>query len=57
MIKKIKIADSVKITNINKKKTKVVDSLNNRTLIIGFSNCGKTVAKILFYFENENQFL
>ena len=31
-------------TNINKKKTKVVDSVNNnnRTLIIGFSNCGKT---------------
>ena len=28
--------------NINKKKTKVVDSVNNRTLIIGFSNCGKT---------------
>ena len=30
-------------TNINKKKTKVVDSVNNiRTLIIGFSNCGNT---------------
>ena len=30
--------------NIIKKKTKVVDSVNNnnRTLIIGFSNCGKT---------------
>ena len=27
---------------INQKKTKVVDSVNNRTLIIGFSNCGKT---------------
>ena len=26
----------------NKKNTKVVDSVNNRTLIIGFSKCGKT---------------
>ena len=42
MIKRKKIADSVKITNINKKKTKIVDSVKNRTLIIGFSNCGKT---------------
>ena len=32
----------IKNTNINKKKTKVVDSVNNRTLIIGFSNCGET---------------
>ena len=33
------------ITNINKKKREVVDSVkknNYRTLIIGFSNCGKT---------------
>ena len=29
-------------TNKNKKKREVVDSVNNRTLIIGFSNCGKT---------------
>ena len=29
-------------TNENKKKRKLVESLNNRTLIIGFSNCGKT---------------
>ena len=28
-------------TNNNKKKRKLVESLNNRTLIIGFSNCGK----------------
>ena len=26
----------------NKKKRKLVGSSNNRTLIIGFSNCGKT---------------
>ena len=41
---KIQVVNSVKTTNINKKKTKVVDSVNdnNRTLIIGFSNCGKT---------------
>ena len=26
----------------NKKKIKIVESVNNRTLIIGFSNCGKT---------------
>ena len=39
--KKVKNVNSV---NINEKKTKVVDSVNNnnRTLIIGFSNCGKT---------------
>ena len=29
-------------TNNNKKKRKIVDSLNNRTLMIGFSNCGRT---------------
>ena len=29
-------------TNITEKKRKLVESLNNRTLIIGFSNCGKT---------------
>ena len=32
-------------TNSNKKKRKIVDSVNNnnnRTLIIGFSSCGKT---------------
>ena len=34
----------MKITNISKKKRKVVDSVNNknRTPITGFSNCGKT---------------
>ena len=32
----------MKSTNNNKKKTKVVDSVNNRTLIIRFSNCGET---------------
>ena len=31
------------VNSVNIKKTKVVDSVNNnRTLIIGFSNCGKT---------------
>ena len=42
--KKRKVVNSVKNTNINKKKTKLDDSVNNnnRTLIIGFSNCGKT---------------
>ena len=34
--------NSVNKTNNNKKKRKLVESLNNRTLIIGFSNCGKT---------------
>ena len=29
-------------TNNNKKKSKLVESLNSRTLILGFSNCGKT---------------
>ena len=43
--KKRKVVNSVSNTNINKKKTKVVDSVNNnnnRTLIVGFLNCGKT---------------
>ena len=42
--KKRKVVNSVNNTNKNKKKTKVVDSVNNnnRTLIIGFSNRGKT---------------
>ena len=41
--KKRKVVNSVNI-NDNKKKEKVVDSVNNnnRTLIIRFSNCGKT---------------
>ena len=32
------------VNSVNKKKTKVVGSVNgnNRTLVIGFSNCGKT---------------
>ena len=32
------------VNSVNKKKTKVVDSVNDntRTLIIGFSNCGRT---------------
>ena len=40
---KIQVVNSVNKTIINKKKTKVVVSVNdnNRTLIIGFSNCGK----------------
>ena len=29
-------------TNNNKKKSKLVESLNSRTLILVFSNCGKT---------------
>ena len=37
-----KFVHSVKNTNNNKKKTKVVNSMNNRTLSIGFSNCQKT---------------
>ena len=39
---KIQDVNSVNKTNNNKKKRKLVKSLNNRTLIIGFSNCGKT---------------
>ena len=42
--KKRKVVNSVNNTIINKKKTKLDDSVNNnyRTLIIGFSNGGKT---------------
>ena len=42
--KKRKVVNSVNTININKKKTRVVDSVNNnnRNLMIGFSNCGKT---------------
>ena len=39
---KVQDVISVNKTNNNKKKRKLVESLNNRTLIIGFSNCGKT---------------
>ena len=39
---KIQDVNSVNKTDNNKKKRKLVESLNNRTLIIGFSNCGKT---------------
>ena len=42
---KLQVANSVNNTNISKKKREDVDSVknsNNRTLIIGFSNCGKT---------------
>ena len=44
MTKKRKVVNSVNNTNDIKKKTKLVASVNNnnRTLIIGFSNCGKT---------------
>ena len=38
----MKFVKSVKNTDINKMKLKFVDSVNNRTLIKGFSNCGKT---------------
>ena len=44
-IKRKKDVNTVNIENNYKKKRKVVDSMNknnNRTLIIGFSNCGKT---------------
>ena len=39
---KIQDVNSVNKTNNNKKKPKLVENLNNRTLIIGFSNCGET---------------
>ena len=39
---KLQDVNSVNETNNNKKKRKLVENLNNRTLIIGFSNCGKT---------------
>ena len=39
---KIQDVNSVNETNKNKKKRKLVESLNNRTLIIGFSNCDET---------------
>ena len=42
---KVQVVNSVNNTNINIKKREVVDSVknnNNRTLIIGFSKCGKT---------------
>ena len=49
--KKLKVVNSVKNRNNNKKKRKVGDSVknnHNRTLIIGFSNCGKS------YLRNHN---
>ena len=43
----------------NKEKIQVVDSVNdnNRTLIIGFSNCGKTYLMNHILHQNRNQFL
>ena len=38
---KIQDVNSVNKTNNNKKKRKLVENLNNRNLIIGFSNCGR----------------
>ena len=51
--KKRKVVNPVINTNNNKKKTKVVDSVNtnNRTLIIGLSNCGKTYLMNHFLFQ------
>ena len=51
--KKGKVINSVQNTNNYKKKKEVDDSVNknnNRTLIMGFSNCGKTylMNRILF---------
>ena len=40
--KKIQVVNSMNNTNNNKKKREVVDSVDNRTHIIGFSNCNKT---------------
>ena len=50
-----KVVDSVNINN-NKKKGKVVDSVNknNGTLIIGFSNCGKTFLMNYFLFRKQD---
>ena len=39
---KIQVFNSVNNASINKKKRKVVDFMINRTLIIGFSDCGKS---------------
>ena len=39
---KVQDVNSVNKTNNNKKKRKLVENLNNRNLIIGFSNCAKT---------------
>ena len=39
---KVQDVNSVNKINNNKKKRKLVESLNNRTLIIGFSDCDKT---------------
>ena len=36
------VVNSLNKTNNTKKKRKLVESLNNRTRIIGFSICGKT---------------
>ena len=38
----MKVVNYVNNTDNTKKRTKVVCSVNNRTLIKGFSNCGKT---------------
>ena len=49
---KIQVVNSVN-------KTKIVDSVNdnNRTLIIGFSNCGKTYLMNHILHQKQNQFL
>ena len=56
--KEIKGAHCVNINN--KKKRKVVESQNNknkhRTLIIGFSNCGKTYLMNHFLFQKQEPF-
>ena len=53
--KKRKVVNSVNNTNDIKKKTKVVASVNhnNRTLIIGFSNCGKIYQKNHILFQKQ----
>ena len=55
MTKKIKVVNSVNNTNDIKKKRKVVASVNNnnRTLIIGFSNCGKTYLRNHILFQKQ----
>ena len=57
---KIQVVNSVNHTNINKKKREVVDSMkknNNRTLIIGFSNCGTTYLMNHILFQKQEAIL
>ena len=60
LIKKERNAVDSENNNNDKRKGQVVGSVNDnndRTLIIGFSNCDKSFLKKTFYLENNVRFL